>query len=78
MKVEEITWNFEAAVLVYGDSTKQEAFKAAHPYLGAGCYHIGPVIRYRKWPDGSGEFDIRLDENKSNSIIGTFKARLVT
>jgi len=79
MEIEDIIWNWEPAVLVHGDTTEEEAFKAARAHLGVDELDVGPVRRFRKSPDGSGEFDMRITEipEDSTNLRGTFKARLV-
>ena len=74
--VEEILWNDEPALLIKGDLNILQATRALRDAgFAPADFEIGPVERFRRWP---GQWNEHIDRNKSESIIGTFKARLAT
>ncbi len=79
-RVEEIIWGFDGAVMVYGETTEAAAEAAARRYLGlfdSDELEVGPLTRYRTVPDHTEEFDMRIIENQSENLRGSFIGRIV-
>lgn len=79
-RVEDISWDEEGAVLVYGETTEAEAEAAARRRLGLSDsdeLEVGPLTRFRKVPDQTKEFDMRIIETQSEVRRGSFIGRIV-
>lgn len=75
--VEQIKWDGLVAYLVKGETSERDAEDAVRALFVSNPEYpleVGPVERFRRWP---GQWHEHIDRNKSESIIGTFKARLV-
>lgn len=85
MRVEEITWDDESALLIREPDgvTEEQIMEQVHrcfdPHLEADEVDIGAIKFYRKFPCSTGDFDMRIiPVPEGANTRGAFRARLVT